>query len=510
MVAPPAWEVPSRRDSIVHPPTNLFGIEGLGAAPRALVRRLGFAPSLRRLLDRGPLASYRALGRQRGWESAARQLLADGAVAMPAGLHAVLRRDSNMEVELELLLTALRRAIALDAPRLPSGEAVAELVTTLAAQAYCNAYVWQAPEDERAAVRRASDNADPAWLRVALPLMYGLPLPESDADATLRDAPAGLRDFVAGYRATQTALQRIREQIPVFGSLSAAVASPVRAAYERHPYPRWVTLRDEGPLPSKRELSVHFEDHELSFLDQPFNLLEAGCGTGHGAMQAALARAHASVTAIDFTLASIAYAAMMAERLGARNARFIRMDLNDLPQLEETFDYVRCIGVLHHLPDPVRGGRAIASRLRRGGIVRFSVYSRLSRRELVRLRHTYDLRPDLTDDEARERRHRILLEEPETVDDKIPLRADFFDLDRFRDLLCHPLERTYSIPELAELVDAMGITFRGLGKPSRSRDHLWTRYPRPGQWRNWRAWEAFEERYPDAFGSLYQVYGIKT
>lgn len=474
------------------------------------MRRLGLAPTLRRLRYRGELESYRALGRRHGWEAAAQQLLADGADAVPAELHAALRRDSNMGIELELLLTALRRVITLDPRRLPPNESTAELIATLAAQSYNNAYLWHAAPDERAAVRDASLTAEPAWLRVALPLMYGLPLAETGTDAILGGAPAALRELLDSERADQVAQRRMRGLIPTFGSLASSDASPVRSLYEAHPYPRWVTLRETGPLPNRQALARHFADAELAFLDAPFRLLEAGCGTGHGAMQAALARPHASVTAIDFTLASIAYAAMMAERLGAANVRFLRMDLHDLPQLEESFDYVRCIGVLHHLPDPIRGAKALVSRLRPGGIVRFSVYSRLSRRELVRLRGKYDLRPDLTDDEARERRHRILLEEPQTVEDRIPLRADFFDLDRFRDLLCHPLERTYSIPELAELVGAMGIELRGLGKPGNSRDHFWTRYPRPGQWRDWDAWESFENRYPDAFASLYQVYGIKS
>jgi hypothetical protein len=41
------------------------------------------------------------------------------------------------------------------------------------------------------------------------------------------------------------------------------------------------------------------------------------------------------------------------------------------------------VGVLHHTPDPVKGLRALAERLRPGGIMHIFVYSALGRREIM-------------------------------------------------------------------------------------------------------------------------------
>ena len=41
------------------------------------------------------------------------------------------------------------------------------------------------------------------------------------------------------------------------------------------------------------------------------------------------------------------------------------------------------MGVLHHLPDPVKGLRALAERLNEGGIMHIFVYSALGRREIM-------------------------------------------------------------------------------------------------------------------------------
>ena len=47
------------------------------------------------------------------------------------------------------------------------------------------------------------------------------------------------------------------------------------------------------------------------------------------------------------------------------------------------YDFVNCVGVLHHLPDPNRGLRALASRMKDGALMHIFVYSALGRREIM-------------------------------------------------------------------------------------------------------------------------------
>ena len=55
----------------------------------------------------------------------------------------------------------------------------------------------------------------------------------------------------------------------------------------------------------------------------------------------------------------------------------------DVLRARKMYDFVNCVGVLHHLPDPNRGLRALASRMKDGALMHIFVYSALGRREIM-------------------------------------------------------------------------------------------------------------------------------
>lgn len=65
------------------------------------------------------------------------------------------------------------------------------------------------------------------------------------------------------------------------------------------------------------------------------------------------------------------------------NANFHHMSLYDVADLNRKYDFINCVGVLHHLPDPNRGLRALAEQLKDGGLMHIFVYSALGRREIM-------------------------------------------------------------------------------------------------------------------------------
>ncbi|MEZ5583578.1 MAG: hypothetical protein R3F37_13285 [Candidatus Competibacteraceae bacterium] len=136
-----------------------------------------------------------------------------------------------------------------------------------------------------------------------------------------------------------------------------------------------------------------------------------------------------------------------------------QMDLLELSRLERDFDIVECTGVLHHLRDPLQGGRAVISRLRVGGIVHISLYSELARRGLVRVRREYGLSPKISDDEVRAFRHRLLVERPDIIDNDLGLRWDFFDLSRCR--ICCSIARYLHVAAGSRLSHRAGCSFVG-------------------------------------------------
>ena len=97
------------------------------------------------------------------------------------------------------------------------------------------------------------------------------------------------------------------------------------------------------------------------------SLLHLQCHFGMDTMS--WARLGARATGVDFSGAAIDLARELNEELGL-NARFIRSDVYDLPQvLEERFDVVTTsLGVLVWLPDLVAWARVVATFVKPGGI----------------------------------------------------------------------------------------------------------------------------------------------
>ena len=97
--------------------------------------------------------------------------------------------------------------------------------------------------------------------------------------------------------------------------------------------------------------------------------LEIGCGAGrHSALTAGLAREH---FAVDL---SRAVDAAFARTRTLGNCHVVQADAFHLPFRPGAFDYVFCLGVLQHLPDPEAGFYALAEQPRTRGILLVNVY----------------------------------------------------------------------------------------------------------------------------------------
>lgn len=100
-------------------------------------------------------------------------------------------------------------------------------------------------------------------------------------------------------------------------------------------------------------------------------VLDAGCGTGRHVRYSAQ---HAKVViGID-----LSFATRVAERLSHElpNAHIVQADIYRLPFLQETFDRIFSLGVLHHLPDPKGAYLGLLPYAKKGGSATAWLYGR--------------------------------------------------------------------------------------------------------------------------------------
>lgn len=276
--------------------------------------------------------------------------------------------------------------------------------------------------------------------------------------------------------------------------MSAADPADARLAaqYEAFPYPQ----RD--PREEAKRLIVGSPSH-LRELDhwvfgarrpasRPLRALVAGGGTGDGTIMLAQHLAWAgrpgTVTWLDRSGAArrIAEARAAARRLD--NIRFVEGSLLDLPQGGlGPFDYIDCCGVLHHLPDPAAGLRALLSVLAPGGGMGLMVYAPHGRTGVYMLQDALRLlAPPEEPPAARvEVAKRLWRQVPETA----WLKRNPWLTDHLQggdaglyDLLLNPRDVAFTVPALHALLDAAGLRVACWVEPVRYDPDLFLADPR--------------------------------
>ncbi len=187
--------------------------------------------------------------------------------------------------------------------------------------------------------------------------------------------------------------RKLRSSIPAFGEITDATSLEVRAQYEENPYPRWIAFDRDPPAPVSVWIGSEIPGLNLQAASAvPFSVLVAGCGTGLEAISLAVKVPDARITAVDLSLSSLAYAQRKANELGLTNIEFFQADILELGAVQERFDAVLSVGVLHHMNQPRDGLRVLARLTRPGGLLKLGLYSQRGRssvnaaRKIPRLR----------------------------------------------------------------------------------------------------------------------------
>ncbi len=208
--------------------------------------------------------------------------------------------------------------------------------------------------------------------------------------------------------------------------------------------------------------------------NQAIRILDAGCGTGVGTDYLVHLNPEAHVTAIDLSSGALEVAQERCQRSGADRVTFHHLSIYDVGQLEGEFDLINCVGVLHHLPDPIRGIKALASKLAPGGLLHIFVYAELGRWEIQLMQKAIALlQQNSSLDQPTGETYQAGVKIGRQIFAALPENNRILKREKerwamenhrdasFADMYVHPQEIDYNIETLFELIEASGLDFLG-------------------------------------------------
>lgn len=243
--------------------------------------------------------------------------------------------------------------------------------------------------------------------------------------------------------------------------------NPVEVQYSLYSYPEpaddvvsWLKNWNYAPYdPSLYEALYWPEGRPRPDLD----ILVAGCGT----MQApvlAYSNPECRITGIDFSQTSISHAERLRERHNLKNLTLQKMDLRDVAKLDRRFDLIVSSGVLHHLPNPGEGLRALASVIEpKHGVMLLMLYGRFARTGVYALQEAFRRMNIPHTAEGIKLVRAIIQRLPARhaarwyFDTSPEMNSDAAIVDTF----LHVQDTAYSVADVLDFVETNGLVFKG-------------------------------------------------
>ena len=241
------------------------------------------------------------------------------------------------------------------------------------------------------------------------------------------------------------------------------IADQVRDFYDQHPYPPPVTDLDEYRQlwqdDQLRRADYHLFWSKKSYREE-LHILVAGCGTSQAARYA-LRYPSARIVGVDVSTTSIHETVKLKRQYELNNLELMQLPVEEVEDLGRQFDQIICTGVLHHLPDPQVGLHALRQVLKSDGALHLMVYATYGRAGIYMIQeYCRSLGIGSSDEEIKELAEALMampLGHPLAL--LLGEAPDFRRKAALADALLNPQDRSYTVPQLFDLIQGVGLAF---------------------------------------------------
>jgi SAM-dependent methyltransferase len=252
------------------------------------------------------------------------------------------------------------------------------------------------------------------------------------------------------------------------------------------------------------ELKLHLYSENIKNVTAPVILI-AGCGTGQHSIGTASRFSNCHVTAVDLSLASLAYAQRKSNELCFTNIDYLQADILHLHQMGKEFDIIESAGVLHHMDEPMAGWRVLVNLLKPGGLMNIGLYSELARHHIVEIRKEITAMGVGTSEADIRKFRQSLAESHDENHQRLTMLGDFFSLSMVRDLIFHVQEHRFTLPQIKNCLDELGLKFCGFENKDVI-SNFRELHGKEADIYDLELWNQFEERNPQTFAMMYQFW----
>jgi tetratricopeptide (TPR) repeat protein len=418
------------------------------------------------------------------------------------------------DLSLEKLFRKLRASLLISSSDITGSTTLINFQSALALQCFTNEYIYSHSEEEEkilqsleANIKKTIKNNEQPAPQIILTLASYKALNQYEWCKSLVVCDK-IKDVFTRQVEEPNQEAKCKCVLPLLNDISDEVSLKVRDLYEENPYPRWVNLGlSFKPMSISKivdDIPLKLHDYKISEIEKS-EILIAGCGTGQDGIQTASRFKGSKVLAIDLSLSSLSYAKRKTEELGIKNIDYMQADILDLGKLDRQFDIIESAGVLHHMDKPMAGWKVLTECLKPGGLMKVGLYSELARQYIVKIKKEIS-NADIgsSDEEMKSFRDSIIGSEKDHYE-LILFTRDFYSLSELKDLLFHVQEHRFTIPQIKDCLNELGLKFCGFESAKIVSNFTQTNKNKNDPY-DLDKWQAYEEANPRAFVEMYQFW----